>query len=76
MHYVRYGGKSGKRVSLVESNDLVATRTRDARLLDRAVKSRAGVEALSRTELVAAFPEAGVEVHRVTATKSIKSRNR
>jgi len=73
MYYARYGGKRGTKVSLVESKDLVVTRTNDARSLEQAVASRAGVEALGQCDLVASFPSAGVDVHRVKATKSVKA---
>lgn len=73
MYYARYGGKRGKKVALAESRDLVVTRTRDARPLEMAVASRAAVEALDNCELVARFADAGVDVLRVKAKRSLKA---
>lgn len=73
MYYARYGGRRGKRIPLAVSNDLVVTRTRDARLCEQTVASRAGMEALGQCDLVARFADAGVEVYRVRATRSVRA---
>lgn len=65
MYKVKYGGKRGKSVNLVESPDMVAIRTKDNIELENAPVSRANREMLSDTVEVAAFPEAGISVRRV-----------
>ncbi len=71
---VRYGGKKGRKISLALSDDLVVTRTREPRSLESAVSTRDSLEALDRSQLIVSFPDAGVDVHRVTAPKSLKAR--
>jgi subtilisin family serine protease len=74
MYHVRYGGKRGAKISLSLSKDMLVTRTKDARSLESAVSSRAAVQALGQCELVTRFEEAGVDVLRVTAPKSVKAK--
>lgn len=73
MYSLRYGGKTGKKISLALSDDLIVTRTQEARPLESAISTRGGVEALDRSQLVASFPCAGVDVHRVSAPKAIRA---
>ncbi len=73
MYYLRYGGQTGKRIGLAVSDDLVVTRTREARSLESAVSTRDSLEAFDRTQVIASFPDAGVDVHRVTAPKAVKA---
>ncbi len=54
-------------MQLVESPDLVVVRTKGNRQLEEATLRRESQQALSETQQVAAFPEAGVSVHRVVA---------
>lgn len=65
MYKVKFGGKKGKTVQLVESPDMVAIRTRGSVDLEEASLSRASREMLQETVEVASFPEAGVTVRRV-----------
>jgi subtilisin family serine protease len=62
---VKYGGKDGKTVELVESPDLVAIRTKGNKELENVSMSRESRELVDDTTEVAAFPEAGVTVRRV-----------
>lgn len=73
MYTLRYGGKKGKKISLAVSDDLVVTRTQEARPLASAISTRAGVEAINRSQLVASFLDVGVDVHRITASKAVKA---
>jgi subtilisin family serine protease len=73
MYWLRYGGKTGKKISLSLSDDLIVTRTRESRSLESAVSIRGSFEALDRTEVIASFPDAGVDVHRVIASKAVKA---
>ena len=67
MYKVKYGGKNGKSVSLIESPDMVAIRTKDNVELENLSVSRASREMLSDTIEVATFPEAGITIRRVAA---------
>jgi subtilisin family serine protease len=73
MYSLRYGGKTGKKISLALSDDLVVTRTRESRSLESAVSTRDSLEALDHSQVIASFPDAGVDVHRVTAPKAVKA---
>lgn len=69
MYEVKYGGKKGKSIQLVESPDLVAIRTKkNQKLEDVAMTSRSRELLQGNTEVIA-FPEAGVTVRRVADTK-------
>jgi subtilisin family serine protease len=65
MYKVKYGGKKGKSIDLVESRDKVVIRTKGNKDLDSADLSRTSRELVDDTTEVAAFPEAGVTVRRV-----------
>ncbi len=73
MYSFRYGGKTGARCSLKESNDLVAVRTcnRNPLMVERsfatALVSDASLRVLDSFELVTRFRQAGVEVLRAKA---------
>lgn len=71
---VQYGGRKGKKHSLVESSDLIVTRTKEARPLT-ALRSRQAVQTLARCEPVVEFAEVGVTVHRVKDAKGKTSRD-
>jgi subtilisin family serine protease len=76
MPLVKYGSKSDPGFRLEESPDLIAVRTRSTRSALGAgpVPVPAAAE-LADGELVAAFPDAGVEVYRVpTGTRSLEAR--
>ncbi len=66
MYKVKYGGKKGKTIDLVESQDKVVIRTKDNKELDAAPLSTACRKLVDETTEVAAFPEAGVTVRRVS----------
>ncbi len=66
MYKVKYGGKKGKTIDLVESQDKVVIRTKDNKELDAADLSSACRKLVDETTEVAAFPEAGVTVRRVS----------
>ncbi|MBK6996694.1 MAG: hypothetical protein IPH31_17865 [Lewinellaceae bacterium] len=70
MYKVKYGGKKGKTIELVESPDLVAIRTEgNQKLEDVQLTTRSRGLMKGSTE-VAAFPEAGVTVHRMADDNS------
>ena len=70
MYKVKYGGKKGKTIALVESPDLVAIRTEgNQKLEDVQLTTRSRGLMKGSTE-VAAFPEAGVTVHRMADDNS------
>ncbi len=67
MYVVQYGGKTGKKYALQESDTLMAVRTRSSAPAfgspqDSAPLARASREALAGMELVDRFAEAGVEI--------------
>jgi hypothetical protein len=65
MYKVKFGGKKGKTVQLVESPDLVAIRTKgNQKLEDVSISSRSQELMQGNTEVVT-FPEAGVTVRRM-----------
>ena len=79
MYSFRYGGKTGKRYSLITSNELVAVRTnsRSALLAPRpfevaAISAKARA-LLSNFDLTARFREAGVEILRAKVTRGAKN---
>lgn len=73
MYKVKYGGKKGKTVNLVESPDMVAIRTKDNADIENVKMSRASRELVGHTKEVAAFPEAGVTVRRLTHDEGLES---
>ena len=66
MYKVKYGGKNGKTVNLVESKDKVAIRTVNNEELEDVAMSRESRKLIQDSTEVAAFPEAGVTVRKVT----------
>src|SRR5688572_21024270 len=76
MYTVRYGGKSGTRYSLAESNDLVAVRTANRnplmveRSFETALVSEKTLKVLDNFELVTRFAQAGVEVLRAMTDRA------
>jgi subtilisin family serine protease len=67
MPQVKFGRKDEPGFNLEMSDDLIAVRTRSRRTLRTAGPVASAVSGeLQGTELVAAFPEAGVEVYRVS----------
>ncbi|MEI7723937.1 MAG: S8 family serine peptidase [Bacteroidota bacterium] len=62
MYTYTFGGKSGKKNSLRESNDRVVARTKNARTLADAVYSDDGKQALADFNVELEFPEADVTV--------------
>ena len=66
MPYVNFGTKKDAGFTLEKSDDMIAVRTRSRRsLVSGAPVVPPAAEALDDGQLVAAFPEAGVEVYRV-----------
>ncbi len=65
MYKVKFGGKNGKTVNLVESKDMVAIRTENNEELENVAVSRKSKELIQDSTEVATFPEAGVTVRRV-----------
>lgn len=65
MYKVKFGGKNGQTVNLVESPDLVAIRTKGKQKLENVALSPESRELVNETTEVASFPEAGVTVRRV-----------
>ena len=73
MYKVKFGGKKGKSINLVESPDMVAIRTKDNEDLETVNVSRASREMIDQTTEVASFPEAGVTVRKMTPTEGLES---
>ncbi len=65
MYKVKFGGKKGKTIQLVESPDLVAIRTEGNQALEDLNLSSRSRNAMQGNTEVAAFPEAGVTVRRM-----------
>lgn len=75
MPIVHFGSKQQSGFELKESGDLIAVRTRSKRSLRRAAApvDAPFADALDDSTLVAAFPDAGVEVYRVPAGPNARS---
>ena len=73
MYKVKYGGKKGKTMKLEESPDLVVIRTHGNKKLEDVDMSRASHDIMQQTTEVAAFPEAGITVHRVEAVDGLEA---
>ncbi|MFN4081074.1 MAG: S8 family serine peptidase [Saprospiraceae bacterium] len=65
MFKVKYGGKKGKSIELVESPDLIAVRTKGNQDIEEVRLSRSARAMIDDTMEVASFPDAGVSVRRV-----------
>ena len=65
MYNVKFGGKNGETVQLVESPDLVAIRTEKNQKLEDVSLTPHSRETLEGNKEVAEFPEAGVTVRRM-----------
>ncbi len=74
MYWLRYGGRAGRKIALALSDDLVVTRTHESRSLESVVSTRNGVELLDRSQRVASFPDAGVDVHRIIVPNAVRTR--
>ena len=64
MPQLRYGGKKGKLIRYEVDSDLVVVRTRSKQSFRSGIVPRPETALLEDMELVAEFPEAGVEVYR------------
>jgi subtilisin family serine protease len=78
MYTVQYGGKGGKKISLEESNALIAVRTRSRNMVmggeDTSSQiSPAAMEILSEFESIEQFPNYGVEVFQVRESRRPKT---
>ncbi|MBK8429240.1 MAG: S8 family serine peptidase [Lewinellaceae bacterium] len=73
MYKVKFGGKKGKTIELVESPDLVAIRTKGNKELEDTPMSSRSRELMAGSPEVAAFPEAGVTVRRVSDEQGLES---
>jgi subtilisin family serine protease len=73
MYKVKYGGKNGKTINLVESPDMVAIRTKGNKELENTAVSRESRELIAQTTEVTTFPEAGITVRRVAPTEGLES---
>lgn len=67
MYKVKFGGKKGKTIQLVESPDLVAIRTAKNRKLEDIPLAARSQELMKGNTEVVAFPEANVTVRRMAA---------
>ena len=65
MYKVKFGGKKGKAIELVESPDMVVIRTKGNQEINKAGLNRGSREIIEDTKEVAAFPEAGVTVRQM-----------
>ncbi|MCC6459612.1 MAG: S8 family serine peptidase [Saprospiraceae bacterium] len=72
-YQVKFGGKKGKTIQLVESPDLLAIRTKDNQNLNTTDLSRSGRKIVDQSTEVVSFPEAGVSVRRVSAQGELES---
>ncbi len=68
----RYGGKKGKKYSLVESSRHVVIRTKDRGALDPNTLSKKAWRLLGKLDLNFRLSGAGVEVHQVRAARGVK----
>ena len=73
MPEVKYGRKDEPSVTLTKSSDLIAVRTRSTRPVAAGPVASPAVAEVRDGTLVAAFPEAGVEVFRVPTGAGYKS---
>ena len=73
MYKVKFGGKNGKTINLVESPDMVAIRTKGNQELENVSISRESKELLDQTTEVTKFPEAGITVRRVAVSGELES---
>jgi subtilisin family serine protease len=73
MYKVKYGGKKGKTIQLVESPDMVAIRTKGNRELEKTDLSRRSRAIVAASTEVTNFPEAGVTVRRVSDDAGLES---
>ncbi|MDX2067484.1 MAG: S8 family serine peptidase [Haliscomenobacter sp.] len=69
MYSIRYGGRDGQLIQLVEAPDLVVVRTQTGKSLSDLNLSDASREAASTLSPVAAFPEADVVVYKILEAK-------
>ena len=69
MYSIRYGGRDGQLIQLVEASDLVVIRTQTGKSLSDLNLSEASREAASSLLPVVAFPEADVVVYKVLEAK-------
>ncbi len=68
MPVVKYGGKQGREIELVESKELIAVRTRSQKPIGSRSNVREPIESqLEGCELIFLYPEAGVEIYQVPA---------
>jgi subtilisin family serine protease len=70
MYKVKFGGKKGKAIKLVESPDLVAIRTKNNQELENIHVSKASKDIINDSTAVAEFPEAGVSIRRINMAQS------
>ncbi len=73
MYKVKFGGKKGKTIELVESPDMVAIRTKGNQQIEKVSLSRSSRAIIDDTKEVASFPEAGITVRRVAAEGEMES---
>ncbi|MBK7936688.1 MAG: S8 family serine peptidase [Lewinellaceae bacterium] len=73
MYKVKFGGKNGKTIKLVESPDMVAIRTKGNKDLENVAVSRESKDLIDQTTEVAKFPEAGITVRRVAVSGELES---
>ncbi len=66
MYKIKYGGKKGKTINLVESPDKVAIRTKNNQNLESLQVSSESRSLIDETTEVVNFPESGVTVRKVT----------
>lgn len=70
---IRYGGKKGRKFTLLESPELLVVRTVHRGEVERTSLSRAGRESLEEYRPVARFRRAGVQIFRSTAERGMKA---
>ncbi|MBL7807927.1 MAG: S8 family serine peptidase [Saprospiraceae bacterium] len=70
MYQVKFGGKKGKTIQLMESPDLVAIRTRKNRKLEEVDMTARSKDIMKGNTEVASFPEAGVTVRKLAEAEN------
>ena len=70
MYKVKFGGKKGKTIELVESPDLLAIRTKKKQKLEDLEMTSRSMELMAGNTEVASFPEAGVTVRKMAVAEN------
>ncbi|MEZ4919139.1 MAG: S8 family serine peptidase [Saprospiraceae bacterium] len=72
MYKVKFGGKDGNEIRLVESKDKLVVRTKGNKAVQEVKLSDESRELLDNTTEIASFPEAGVTIHKVDSDQGLQ----